>query len=100
MTVSGVYFIWGRCAVANAAQALARGPQRPATWLLGAPHGVQVWAVDADERFSCSVLISEHPPVLLINRVIAETTREGEAIMWAFERIAEGKRGFHARWRR
>lgn len=73
-------------------------PQRAPVWLLGSGQGAQVWTVAVDARILVSVLLSDEPPMILLNIRCVDTPAEGAAIAWAFARIAEGKQGFHV-WR-
>lgn len=72
-------------------------PIHPSTWLFGAAGGIQVWAVDGDPRVTVSVLTGEGAPVILLNRAIAGTPAEYDALAWALEEISRGQRGFVAR---
>lgn len=73
-------------------------PQRPATWLLGSSYGVQVWTIAVSAVVRASVLISADPAVIVVNESIVGTPLEGAAVLWAFQRIAEGQPGFYL-WR-
>jgi hypothetical protein len=75
-----------------------RQPKHTPTWLFGGGHGIQVWTVDVDASLRASVLISDEPPVILLNASIADTPLEGDALQWAFARVATGKHGLFV-WR-
>lgn len=73
-------------------------PKRPPTWVFGGGHGIQVWTVNVDPSLRASVLISDEPPVVLLNVAIEGTPMEGSALQWAFRRITEGRQGLFV-WR-
>ena len=75
--------------------AAARQPHRPPFWVFGDAGGVQVWAVDGDPRVLASVLIGAGSPIVLINRVLADTAAEHGLLSWAFTVIAAGAEGFY-----
>lgn len=67
---------------------LSSAPTRAPTWLLGAPLGVQVWQIHGDPEV-VAVLVGCGGPVVLLGSRIADTAAEGDALRWAFERIAD-----------
>ena len=69
-------------------------PARAPTWLLGSRLGVQVWEVTEDPRIWVSILVGESP-IVLLNRVVVGTAREGAALNWALARLALDGPGFY-----
>lgn len=74
--------------------AIRPGPSRASSWLLGSDHGVQVWTVNEDRRISASVLVGQHP-IVLLNQHVVGTPAEGEAISWALGLVHDGVPGFY-----
>ena len=73
----------------------AARPARPSTWIFGDTGGIQVWAVEGDPRIRVAVLIGHGSPIVLLNRLLAGTSDEYDALAWAFDRVATFTPGFY-----
>jgi hypothetical protein len=59
---------------------------------------MQVWLAHGHKSILASVLISNDPPVIIMNQTIAGTPDEMVALLWACEQVAEGVAGFFVKF--